>query len=105
MKTYKSSGYVLGYLWGGGLGFYPAREFEAQTKTALIKMNDEALNEGSLDSGMGFQSLKGAFLIIEEIETIIKDGKEYKGSDWSKKILGELTVQERNRAYDLIQYH
>jgi len=94
MFYYKSRGSVLGKLWGGGEGEYPAREIEAKTKKELIKEAKKMLKDGSLDSGMGFEYLIGAILEIEEIETIEKDGFEYKRSEYFTETIGKMKAKQ-----------
>ena len=67
---YKITGLVYGNLWGGGMGAYNSKVLEGNDYKKLIKKANEMLNDGSLDSGMCFDSLKGALLVIETIETI-----------------------------------
>lgn len=63
-------GVVLGNLWGGGRGYYPAAiiagEFERGEEITMEAA--KMLDTGALDSGMGYESLMGAVLAIEEIE-------------------------------------
>lgn len=37
MITYKASGIVLGNLWGGGQGCYPAHEIDGTNRASLIQ--------------------------------------------------------------------
>src|SRR3989344_27203 len=91
---YKSSGIVYGHFWGGGKGGYSARKFEADSKEELIKKCNEALEDGSLDSGMGYESLIGALINIE-IETTIKvKGKEFTNKEYELEFIGNLTEEE-----------
>jgi len=94
MKTYKSTGYVYGNLWGGGKGAYPAEKLEAKTKSGLIRKAEKMLADGSLDSGMGYESLIRALIDIETVEQIEKDGKAYFRSDFDWHFIGKLTEEE-----------
>lgn len=96
-KSYKyySTGLVLGYLWGGGKGSYPAKKFEADTKEDLLDQAKKALVDGSLDSGMGFERLLGALINIEEITTILVDGKEYYSKSYEHEFIGHLSEKEK----------
>ena len=70
-KIYNATGYVIGNLWGGGLATYPAtilRNFKS--KRSIINRAKRMLKDGSLDAGMGYESLTGAFLRIEELKKI-----------------------------------
>ena len=96
MKTYKLSGIVYGKLWGGGYGAYPAEKLNSNDRETIIKEAKKLLRSGGLDSGMGFEYLKGAYLNIEEIEKIEKGGKEYKRSDFEGLFIGDLTEKEQD---------
>lgn len=97
MKKYKSRGVVLGNLWQGGRGFYPAEGLEAKTKAELLKKAKEMLKSGALDSGMGFDGLNSAYLMIEEIETIKKNGKEYKNNNFFDEFIGKPSEEEKKQ--------
>ena len=96
MKTYKSNGLVYGNYWGGGAGSYQAENLEGKTFKSIIKQAEEGIANGSLDAGMGFESLKGALLEIETIETIEKNGKEYTNIESELQFIGDLSENEMN---------
>jgi hypothetical protein len=97
MKTYEATGLVYGKLWGGGFGAYPMIKLRAKTKEALLTEARRELNTGGLDSGMGFEYLKGAYLDIEEIESIKARGdKTYTRSEYIDAFIGDLTDKERD---------
>lgn len=104
MKKYHATGRVLGKLWMGELGAYPAEQISANSKKALLKKAGKMLKDGTLDSGAGFEYLKGALLDIEEIETRRIDGKEYSRSEFEFAIIGELTEQEEGRLFRCLLY-
>ena len=100
MKTYKSSGIVYGNFWGGGEGAYqaenlPYKRDPYKSKKALLKEATEML-DGRLDSGMGYESLIGAMLEIEEIETIKKNGKQFTRSEFETVFIGDLTDKQKD---------
>jgi len=95
MKTFKTTGVVYGKLWGGGFGAYPAEKLYNNEKGELLKEAKKLLKTGGLDSGMGYEYLKGALLEIEEIETIEIKGKEYQRSEYSLEYIGDLTQKEK----------
>jgi hypothetical protein len=100
MKTkenfrFTCTGFVLGNLWGGGNGGYPARPLSANTKEELIKQAEEGL-DGSLDSGMGFESLLGALLFITTTTTIKHNGKEFENQETEDIFIGELTEEQQD---------
>ena len=104
-KEYISSGLVYGKNWGGGFGSYEARELKAKTLKELIAEAKKELKTGGLDNGMGFESLKGAILEIEEIETITIKGKEYKRSEYITECIGDLTEKEQDFLQDCLYNH
>ncbi len=95
MKKYTADGYVMGNLWGGGKGSYPARHIEADTKTELLDKANEMLNDGSLDSGMGYESLTGALLTICEIEIAVIGDKEFSHVDNHIEFIGKVNEVEQ----------
>lgn len=94
--TFKSTGLVLGNFWGGGSGSYPSIKLSADTREELIKQATDALNDGSLDSGMGYESLMGAILLVEIIKTVEVDSEEFTRSDFETEFIGELTEEQQD---------
>ena len=95
MKKFSSIGVVLGKLWGGGDGAYPAEKLYADTKDKLIKEAKTLLKNGGLDSGMGFEYLKGALLLITEQTIVLIKNKEYHHEDFETVYLGDLTHKDK----------
>ena len=100
---YVSTGLVYGNYWGGGEGAYAARKLSADTKEELIKQAKEGL-DGSLDDGMGYESLIGAVLNITKITTIEKDGKEFVNREVETEFVGELTEEQIDFLIDCNSY-
>jgi hypothetical protein len=96
---YKSKGVVLGNTWGGGRGSYPTIGIKCDDLEHLIELNKEALKDGSLDSGMGFESLIGALLNIETIRTIEVDGRLYTTTETENLLIGDLTEKQIDFLY------
>ncbi|HEY4755804.1 MAG TPA: hypothetical protein VIH28_07115 [Ignavibacteriaceae bacterium] len=95
MKTsFKSTGTVLGNLWGGGTGAYPATKLTGKTKDEIIKQATKGL-DGSLDSGMGFERLLGAELIIVKTTTTVIEGKVFTCDEIEYEFVGELTDKQK----------
>lgn len=90
MKTYKAKGIVWGKYWGSGEGGYASEPLEANTKQGLLKQANKMLKDGSLDSGMGYESLIGAVLKVETIETITQNNKEYVNTEYDFVIIGDM---------------
>jgi hypothetical protein len=98
--TFKSTGLVLGNLWGGGTGAYRSIELSSDTREELIKQATNALNDGSLDSGMGYESLIGAILLVETIKTVEVDGEEFTRSEFETEYIGNLTEEQQDFLFD-----
>jgi hypothetical protein len=76
-KEIIAKGKVVGNCWGGGVCGYAS---ETVTATTLKELDDkirEGIKTGSLDGGMGFESLIGAIMYIETTETIELNGFKY----------------------------
>ena len=91
---YYSTGYVLGNLWGSGQAGYVAQQINSSTKEGLIKKATEMLDNGKLDSGMGFESLIGTLLFVETKTTKTIDGIDYIHSDYEYISIGDLTKDQ-----------
>jgi len=100
-KEYIASGFVLGKNWGGGFGAYASREIKARSKAELLKLTRQDLKSGALDSGMGFEFLKGARLDIKEISRVIVKGKEYERAEYITEFIGNLTESEQDFLLEL----
>ena len=98
MKTVKftSTGLVHGNYWGGGKGAYKAEKLSADTKEELIEKATKMLDDGSLDSGMGYESLIGALLNITKTTTIIHDGKPFSNEETESEFIGDLTEEQQD---------
>lgn len=94
MVIYKARGLVLGNLWGGGQGGYAARELSADSLPKLDKQIKDGIKDGSLDSGMGFESLVGAVMMIETIDTRRIDGKTFIASKYEQEVYGSLSDEQ-----------
>lgn len=91
------SGKVYGRLWGGGEGAYDCtKEYGFKTRAALVKKAREMLKTGALDSGMGYESLIGALLVIEKVETLTVKGKQFSRSEYEDIFIGKLTEKQRD---------
>lgn len=92
--NYAASGHVLGNYWGGGKGAYQTIRLYDNTLDGLLEKCKTALNDGSLDSGMGFFSLIGAVIEVTIITTIIFEDKEFTNEEIETHIIGNLTEDE-----------
>ena len=92
---YISKGIVLGNYWGGGKGAYKAETLTAKTKKDLLAENKKMLGDGSLDSGMGYESLIGARLYITKITTKIIGEKPFTNEETTPHFIGSLDDKEK----------
>lgn len=96
-KKYNATGLVLGNFWGGGKGTYPSKKLSNyKSIDDLIKDAEKMLKNGSLDSGMGYESLIGAGLIIEEFNIIKYNDEEFYNSHNSELFIGDMNEKEKH---------
>lgn len=93
--TYSAKGIVYGKYWGGGSGWYAARTYRdydslAKLKTAIKK----DYKSGRLDSGMGYESLLGALMIITIHKKMIADGTIWGRDEEIKFKLGKFNEDD-----------
>lgn len=101
MVTYKATGIVLGNLWGGGSGGYPAIEINANSLRELREEIEEQLASGSLDSGMGFENLIGALMVIDTRDSRKIDGKIFVAHDYNDEFFGDITPEQEEALADM----
>ena len=97
-KTVKftATGNVLGKFWGDdGHGSYHSTPIKADTKSELIRIANEKLNDGSLDGGAGFECLIGAILIIEKVTTVEIDGDIFTNCSVETEFIGDLVKDQK----------
>jgi hypothetical protein len=87
---FTAKGFVLGNYWGGGQGAYPTTRFTANTKEELLEQANKALKDGSIDSGMGYESLVGAILEIKCITKVEIDGQDFFNHEIEEEFIGKL---------------
>ena len=102
--SFDSTGLVSGISWAGGRGSYPARQLHAETLEDLVKQAIDGLN-GSLDSGMGYESLIGAMLDITKTTTIIVNVKPFCNEEnLEPGFIGELTDEVKEVLFEQANY-
>lgn len=102
-KTYSSTGFVYGKLWGGGEGAYPAVELRDYTSfSKLLKDARLRLSDGSLDSGMGYEKLLGALLTIKTEEKVVIGDKTYTHTDYDGVMIGTLDCSQAGLLEEMI---
>jgi hypothetical protein len=95
-KKFGASGLVLGNLFMGGEGSYPIRRFNADTREELLITAIDKLNDGSLDSGAGFDGLRGALLEITTYNSFTVNEKIFVNEESETVFIGELTPEQQN---------
>ena len=101
MITYKATGIVLGNLWGGRIGGYAAQVITATSKDYLFQQIEDGIADGSLDSGMGYESLIGALMAIEIIDSREMDGKIFVHRDYEDEFFGDITPEQEEMLSDM----
>jgi len=96
LKKYKAKGFVHGRYWGGGKGSYKANNVYAETKDALIKKINDGIANGTLDGGMGYETVLGAIMVITTITTITYEGKPYTNEETEVEFFGNLSDDDKN---------
>lgn len=96
MITYRATGIVLGNYWGGGTGGYPAESLKADSRENLNKQILAGIADGSLDGGMGFESIIGAIMTIGTIDSRQIDGKQFIAHDYEQEVYGDLSEDQQD---------
>jgi len=100
MITYRATGIVLGNCWGSGQGSYPAIEITATNGASLVQQIENGIKDGSLDDGMGFESIVGALMCVETIDVREIDGKTFTAIDYEDEYFGDLTPEQEKLLAD-----
>ena len=101
MKRITVSGLVYGNCWGGGQCGFKASKIEGDTLKEVKAKAKRMLEDGNLDSGMGYESLNGAVLEAK-IETIkMIDGEEYINTKYEIFTVGKTTKFQREQICNL----
>jgi len=91
---YQSTGLVYGNYWGGGEGAYKALTLKANTIDELLKEAENRVENGSLDSGMGYESLIGAMLDVATITTVEIEGEIFENIKYEIHTVGNFTDKQ-----------
>ena len=90
-----ATGHVLGTLWDNSDGAYGSRPIYGKTLEDITKQAEKGIEDKSLDGGMGFQSLKGAFLTLKIETTKIINGKKFVNTEREGLFVGDLSIKEK----------
>lgn len=87
---YRAKGYVEGFGWGGGKVSCSANNVSADTKEDLYRKIREGIENGSLDSGFGFETLTGAVMEITTVRMVEIDGRTYHNEEIEMVAFGKI---------------
>ncbi len=104
MITYKATGIVLGNNWGGGVSGYAATEIGANSLREIREEIEKQLDSGSLDSGMGYESLIGAVMVIDTIDKREIDDKTFIAHDYENEFFGDMTPEQEETLIEMQLY-
>lgn len=92
----EAKGMVVGKLWGGGKGYYPSSKVGGTTIEEVKKKAAEKMNDGSIDSGMGFETIVGVILDPVTITYIEIEGEIYTNKNYDAGLIqiGDVTDEE-----------
>ena len=88
-RRFIGRGYVLGNCWGGGKCAYRSEQLVSENKESLLNVARRKIVDGSLDSGMGFESLIAAVIEVEEEITTVINGDIFVCRKYDSAIIGE----------------
>ena len=86
-----AKGVIYGNYWGGGSGSYPSINFYGETIEEIELKANKALEDGSIDSGMGFESIKMALLYVTTITSIEIKGHTFSHEEETTLMIGDIT--------------
>ena len=91
---YQAQGVCIGRLWSFEDGAYPTIKFNNSNKDELYNEIEESVKSGSIDSGMGFESIRGALMTITTKTTITVDDKTFTNEESETDIFGKVSDDE-----------
>lgn len=86
-----AKGIIYGNCWGGGSGSYPSINFYGETLEEVELAANKALEDGSIDSGMGFESIKMALLYVTTTTSIEIEGHTFIHEEETTLMIGDIT--------------
>ena len=89
-KRYSTIGYVWGHCWGGGEVGYTAKQLKANDMKSIKEQAIEGIENKSLDTGMGFEKITGALLLVKIEDVITIDKKEYINTEYQNLVVGNI---------------
>jgi len=98
MKRITVTGIVYGNCWDGRQCGFKAREIKGGTLKEVKATANRMFENGSLDSGMGFESLTGAVLEAKILTIKIINGEEYVNTKYQTITIGKVTEFQREQS-------
>ena len=99
---FQAKGLACGTTWDGDEIIYPTIDYRSRSLEDLEDQINKGIEDGSIDSGMGFQKIIGALMTVTTISTVILDGKYYTNSEDQVRAYGDLTVPHIKWMEDLL---
>jgi hypothetical protein len=93
-KSYVAKGQVVGNCWGGGRIGFKSETVYGKSKEEVEKKIFAGIEDGSLDSGMGYEQVTGAVMKIICVESREVNGKIFKRENEEINIYGDVTEAE-----------
>jgi hypothetical protein len=97
MKRITTRGIVYGNCWGGGQCGFKAHKITGGTLKAVKAKARRMFQDGSLDSGMGFESLNGAILEAKHETIKMIKGEEYINTKYHTFSVGKTSSFQRDQ--------
>lgn len=94
--NYEAKGVCLGKLWGGGEGAYTTEKYTNSSLSKLKTEIEKGIGNSTIDSGMGFESMIGALMIVTTIRTKTINGKNYTNKENENMFFGDLTEEQQD---------
>jgi hypothetical protein len=98
--SFRAKGCVVGICYSGNTAMYPAKIYKSNTKEILIENINIACQANTIDSGFGFQRIKGAVMDITTITEITYEDKIFINEETESMIFGDLDEYECEQIYE-----
>ena len=93
-EVWNATGLVYGRDWGFNYISYPSISLQNDSYEGLITEANKALANGSIDSGMGFESIMGALLETTCTTSVEIEDYEFKHASIDTEFIGDLTEEQ-----------
>ena len=94
-KEWRAEGLCYGKYWGGGEGSFEATKYSCYTsEEELVDTIVSDIDNGNIDSGMGYESMLGAVMRVTRTITLDFKGKIFINEESKVAIFGDLTEEQ-----------